>query len=484
MMTQNNEGQISRSSPTLDQQRTLLAKVKHWTGLDRAIAFTVLARGWAAIAGAVTVLLIAKFLSPAEQGYYFTFSSLVAVQVVFELGFSFVLLQLAAHERTLLTFHPDGTVTGDVVAFARIASILQKSVKWYSRAAVLMAATLLPLGFYFFTTHQAGTVQHWRTAWVLLVIATAATFQINPVFSYFEGCGFVAEVARLRFSQAFFAGICAWSALISHHGLYAPAATLGGQAIVGGVWLFWRRPLLKNLLSHEVGDQQISWKTEIWPFQWRIAISWLSGYFIYQIFSPVLFAYQGAVAAGQMGMSITLMMSIGTIALAWMNTKASPFGSLVAQRNFSKLDHLFFRTLKQSTLFLMASDLVLFGALLWSEVHFPHLASRVLPPRGFALLLAAGVANHIVFCQALYLRAHKREPFMGLSLFTGILVTSSTYILGRYTTLEAVAWGFLSASVIFAVTATYIFVSKRREWHQDSPDQTPEGPTLSGAWQL
>jgi len=30
--------------------------------------------------------LIARFLSPAEQGYYYTFGSLVAMQIVFELA--------------------------------------------------------------------------------------------------------------------------------------------------------------------------------------------------------------------------------------------------------------------------------------------------------------------------------------------------------------------------------------------------------------
>src|ERR1039458_5361073 len=64
-------------------------KVKYWTGLDRAIAFTVLARFWSAFAGVVTVLMIARFLSPNEQGYYYTIFSLVGLQIVFELGFAF-----------------------------------------------------------------------------------------------------------------------------------------------------------------------------------------------------------------------------------------------------------------------------------------------------------------------------------------------------------------------------------------------------------
>ena len=51
-----------------------------------------------------TVLLIVRFLNPVEQGYYYTLLSLVSLQMVFELGFSFVIQQLAAHECVHLEF--------------------------------------------------------------------------------------------------------------------------------------------------------------------------------------------------------------------------------------------------------------------------------------------------------------------------------------------------------------------------------------------
>jgi hypothetical protein len=105
-------------------------RISHVLGLDRAIFYTVLARGWASSAGLVTLLLIARFLSSREQGYYYTFGSLVAIQIVFELGFSYVILQMASHERVHLTISPDYKVSGDAVAHARLASVLQRAVRW------------------------------------------------------------------------------------------------------------------------------------------------------------------------------------------------------------------------------------------------------------------------------------------------------------------------------------------------------------------
>ena len=407
----------------------LVAGLKRLIGLDRAIAFTVMGRFWSALAGIVTILLIARYLTPKEQGYYYTFYSLVALQIVFELGFSFVILQLAAHERASLTFLPGGEVEGDAVAHSRLASVLQKAVRWYFAAGLVMALVLIPAGFVFFGAHQTGgATVAWKVPWCLLVIAAMLAFQVDPVFSFLEGCGFIAEVAQRRLTQAVLGSLLAWAAMFTHHGLYSPAMVILGQVGVGLAFLFSRRHrrLLEGLLFYPVGEHFVGWKREIWPFQWKIAVSWMCGYFIYQIFSPVLFAYQGPVAAGQMGMSLNIATAIGSVALAWMNTKASPFGAMVAQGRFAALDRLFFRTLWQSTVLLAIGATMFFFALLLAENSSPKLANRVLPDWAFSLLLLNTILNHIVVSQALYLRAHKQEPFLVPTIISAVLIASFT----------------------------------------------------------
>lgn len=161
----------------------LTQRVRHLLGIDRAIGFTVLARSWTILLGALTLLLISRFLSVTEQGYDYTFSSLFQIQVIFELGFSFVIMQLAAHEISALSFAPNGNLSGNIIAHSRLASILQKSVRWYSVAAVLMGIALLSSGFHFFSAHSASSVA-WKLPWICLVSAAVLTFQIDPVFPF------------------------------------------------------------------------------------------------------------------------------------------------------------------------------------------------------------------------------------------------------------------------------------------------------------
>ena len=47
------------------------------------------------------------------------------------------------------------------------------------------------------------------------------------------------------------------------------------------IWLLGKRKLLLGLLQYPAGANRIQWKSEVWPFQWRIAVSWFCGYFIF-----------------------------------------------------------------------------------------------------------------------------------------------------------------------------------------------------------
>ncbi len=447
-----------------------VARIRHWIrrvlGVDRAIGFTVLARFWSSSAGLVTVALIARFLSPAEQGYYYTFGSLVALQIVFELGFSYVILQLASHERAKLSISSDHEISGDPVAHARLASVIQKSVRWYSVAAVFMAGTLLPVGFYFFSTHQhAGQPVSWQLPWCFAALMAALNFQIDPFLSFLEGCGYVPEVARLRLMQSVTGILLAWIVLISHHGLFAPSMMLFGMASASLVWLAGKRKLLLGLLRHSAGTHRIRWSHEVWPFQWRIAISWLSGYFLFWIFNPVLFAFRGPVEAGKMGMSLSLANAIQAIAVSWVSTKSAPFGTLIARKEYRQLDQTFFQALGQSFAVSLLGALAAWLGCIFLNLHHFRFAQRLLDPFSLGILLLYMIVNVIIFAEAYYLRAHKQEVLFVNSVVGAIAVTVCTFIFGRRYGATGIVvstcllnWGGL-------VWATYKFRKYRRLWH-------------------
>jgi len=392
-------------------------------GMDRAVAYTFLAR-LTSIAGSTgTVLLIVHFLSPVEQGYYYTLWSLVSLQVVFELGFSFVIQQLAAHECAHLELRGDGSVGGDPGAHARLASTLKLSVRWYTAAATAIALVLAPLGGVFFAHYSTPGQAHvaWRGPWLSAVLAASAFLWCMPFYSFLEGCGLVRAVAALRLRQALAAAVLAWTALLMHRGLYAPAMTIAGQVAMGLLFLAGHRRMLGGLLGLRTGETAIDWITEVWPFQWRIAVSWLCAYFTVQALIPILFAQRGPVEAGQMGMSLSITGYMTTLVLPWISTKATPFGRMIADGQFRNLDRLFRHALRQAmTVYGLVALGACAGAALLPSIA-PRLAARLVAPELFAVLVFAAGANCAVQCLAILLRSFKREPFLVQSLIAAAL---------------------------------------------------------------
>ena len=431
-------------------------------GMDRAVAYIFAARICMILGSTGTVLLIVHFLNKVEQGYYYTLLSLINLQIIFELGFSFVVLQLAAHEAVHLRFGIDGRIEGDAFHRARLVAILRKTVRWYFLAGIVMVVSLLPGGIIFFrrtTPHDMA----WFWPWTIAALATVVLFVLTPLCSFMEGCGQVRQVAAMRFAQAILAVAVTWSAMLLGKGLYAPGLVVIGNVVAVLTFLWRRRNILSLLLRQNYDPGVLNWRSEVWSFQWKIAITWLCSYFTVQVLTPVLFASRGPVEAGRMGMSLSITAYTWNLVFAWMSTKATPFGQLIAKKDYDALDHLFFHTLWVSLGILAAIVTACMAGLLGIQRWFPNLASRMVSPPLFVLLLITAVSTLIVQSEAIYLRAHKQEPLLWQALIVALLTSSGAYF-------AAPRWGvagtcivfFICTGVIGVISATIIFRATRR----------------------
>jgi hypothetical protein len=454
----------------------IVRKLRQMIGIDRAVGFALLGRSWSALAGIATLGFLVHFLTPKQQGYYSTFGSFMALQVFFELGLSLVLMQFASHERAGLEWTPQRTLEGDPVAKARLSSLLRRGMLWYGLMSLAVLALIYPVGMVYFRHYgQGGVPVDWQGPWLFLSVAVSGGLLFTPLWAVLEGSGLVAEVVAAQFVGAVLNSLLFWLMLFRHWGLYA--APIGGIAsslwVVG--WLVARqRGFLWNLWRAAKPGVEVSWREEIWPFQWKIALSWLSGYFIFRTFNLILFAalgpVAGPVAAGQMGVSLSVTTAISAIALGWVATKAAPFGSLVARRDWAQMDRMFFPCLWQSTTALVLGETAFW--LLRLGLHHVHnrVDGRLLAPLPLALLMGATVVSHIAAAQAIYLRAHKQEPFLIPSLLGGVLVSLSSLLLCRPFGATGMMAGYLTVSLAVGLgLGTAIFVQKRREWHGPPP---------------
>lgn len=433
--------------------------------VDRPVFFSLLHRGWVIVAAPITLLLIASHLSPELQGYFYTFGSLIALQSFVELGFYMVITQFASHEWAHLYLDSSGRIQGTAEAGARLLSLVRLIGKWYSVGSILFSIGVGIAGVIFFSSKTQVPV-YWKGPWIVLVIVTGVQLWLTPIFAFLEGCSQVASINLFRFFQALCSNLILWILLILNQGLWIAPAAAGASALCG-LFLLYKKYRVFFLsffnFPHMAG---IRWKDEIWPMQWRIAVSGLVNYFAFSLFNPVIFHYHGPAMAGQMGMTWQACFALATLALAWVQTKVPAFGMLIAKRDYASLDRLFLKTS-----FTSLAVMVFLAFFFWLVIYFMNhwhysLAARFLPPLPTGLLLVAICLMQVSQCESAYLRAHKREPLMVLAVVSSLLIGSLVWFLGSRSGPLGAILGYLAVVVVIIVPyETWLWFRYRRLWH-------------------
>ncbi|MCR8559720.1 hypothetical protein KXD93_18860 [Mucilaginibacter sp. BJC16-A38] len=443
-------------------------------GIDQAIAYTVLARVLQAGGGAISIVFIARYLNNVEQGYYFTFSSIIAIQIFFELGLSNIITQFVAHEVAHLSWTSKSELEGSPEALSRLSSLLRFCVKWFAVISFVLIFILIITGYVFFNKYGKNSQISWQLPWVVLSVATACLLMVSPILAFFSGLGLVKEVAQVKLLQQVLNLFFLFFLLPLGGKLYASPIGSFMSFVVVPIWIFfsYKRKLL-YFIWDKLKEWTIHYRNEIFPYQWRIALSWISGYFMYQLFNPVLFATDGPIVAGQMGISLAALSGILTISLSWINTKVPLFSSLVAKKNYSELDNVFNRTLKQASLICILCLFCFVVVIAVFKSHKMSIGNRFLPILPLILLSLSTFVNQLVSAWATYLRCHKREPFLVFSIVLAILTAGATLGFGKMFGLMGIVASYTFLTVcISLIWAFIIFKRKKIEWHSEVPELT------------
>lgn len=445
----------------------LIRNVLSKAGLDGAITYVILARVIQAGGGLISIFFISRYLTKVEQGYYYTFGSILAIQMFFELGFSTIITQFVAHEKAFLNWNGKTTLVGNKKSLSRLSSLLQFCIKWFGVMAIIFIIVLLIFGSLFFTKYgkQNNDVE-WQMPWIILALITGANLMISPILAFLEGLGKVKDVAKIRFLQQAFQLIILFSSLMLGLKLFSvPIAACASVLIILFSIMFSYNMKLLQFIYYELKEWKVNYTIEIFPFQWRIALSWISGYFIFQLFNPVVFATEGATVAGQMGMTLVALSGILSISMSWINTKVPSFSNHIAMKNYTSLDFIFNKAVKQTSI-ISAISLFLFIVFVYFLQYNKYpIGNRFLSIPLIVLLSIATFINQFVGSLGAYLRCHKQEPFLIMSLAMAILTCSSIYFTGKFWGIYGIVVGYTLIIIGSLFWGVFIFNSKKKEWH-------------------
>jgi O-antigen/teichoic acid export membrane protein len=191
---------------------------------------------------------------------------------------------------------------------------------------------------------------------------------------------------------------------------------------------------------------KINWNKEVAKLLLKYAVSFIGGFLIFQLFTPMAFKFHGAAFAGKVGISISLIMAVFQIANIWIYVAIPQLNTLVAVGNKTELFVVFRKNvIYASFTFVILSIMAVL--LLWflPEVY----ASRFLPVSTIIFLLFVWFMQLIINALATLSRAHKVEKFAIPSFVIGIYTVISTLLTALYLPSSYFFIGFIS-SYLFA----------------------------------
>lgn len=430
--------------------------------LTADVIFTLLNSMWRIVAGPVTLIFIPLFLSSEAQGFWYTFMSLSALTIFADLGFTTIVSQFAAHEYAHLKFNKETRLfEGDEIALKKLGSLFRFVVRWSVTAGIIGFPIILSIGFLMFYDKHSDV--DWILPWCIFILSSGLSFTVGSILSFFEGCGQIAAIEKNKLVSGVAFTLSVASFLYLGFNLYALAFTYFISAAIN-ITLLYRRfgKPTRQIIKASKGFV-MNWKADFLPLIWRYALSWGSGYFIFQIYTPLMFHFHGPVEAGKVGISVALVTAAFSIANVWMyvaNPKLNMFASL---KNWPAMDKLLLKSIVLSVVTFALGSIFVLGAMYF----FPNLMllQRFLGVVPMATLFLAWILLIVIYGLASYMRAHKEEPMVMISILTAIYIVISTFLVIKYMPPQYLFLGFLTAQIWGLPATAILFMKKRKEWH-------------------
>jgi hypothetical protein len=425
-------------------------------GLDWTVFSVLLARIATMGSGFVTVLFAAAYLRPEMLGYFFTMNSIVAMQVFFELGLTTAITQYTAHEKASSDVE-DRAPNQRARHADRLASFLHQVLRSYLAISAAFLAIVGPAGALFLAAKSTDTVVAWRLPWAVTVCTTAARLVVTAVEAYLEGLGRIRVNSQARTASTVLGGLLTWGLLFWWRDLWAMAVGGAVQLIIHSlVQLYLSGGVLRQVLhAARAAQHRIEWIREVWPYQWRIGVSWLTGYFIFSAFNPAIFYFHGPVMAGQMGLSLAAVNAFATVCGAWLAPKLFEFNALNSAGKLGQLQRSVSLALRHLSIVAGVGSAIIVTAYLAPHGLGARFGQKLIPPAALLAILVAAILQQFVAVVAAFARSFKEEPFLLPSVGGAILCAGMLVPLARYHGTLGAAQAYLTTAVLSGIVPAW-----------------------------
>ena len=327
--------------------------------------------------GLVCLLIVASGYDSFSAGRIYTLISLAGAAVLFELGLSTLVLQRASQVTREKSWNPLDLAH----CHQLIAPFMGHYLVVICAQALLLLAVLLPIGLWVIVgVFKEPIAGQGFFAWIGACLVMALGLPTALILSTLEGLGQLAVVAKVRAAQALASLLALNLPIYLGVGYPAVAIQLAFALAVGWFALWVLSGSFVKLLFKHVRLQFVSSRAKIdWPFQWRLSLSFLSGYFSNQAW-VVAISLTGAVAlAGNVAMTLQVLMALVGFAMTPIAARFTTLSALARVDSSVDYHKLTLVLIRQSCLIFFVMLVALVVGYTFVDFWFPEIKLRLLP---------------------------------------------------------------------------------------------------------
>tara|TARA_B110000003_G_scaffold164780_1_gene164739 strand:+ start:25014 stop:26378 length:1365 start_codon:yes stop_codon:yes gene_type:complete len=400
--------------------------IRHLFFLDKATSWGYAQKIAQSLQGFVAIFIIAYFIDLKTQGYLYTFVSLLSLQFVFELGLTQVIITFVAYEKNGL-HKKEPFVRGKYKNYIRFKNIASYAISWFTWASLGYFFVSLAIGFLIFYEPNEEN-NFWFYPYLLLCFVSSIQVFCISIYAIKEGLSALDEVYKFRFIRTVLMIIFYGLLLMLGADLWSLSIAHTIIAITDLYFLFLNKNLLGIAKKGKKNLKLFNWKTEMLPMQTKIAVASISGVLSFTVFVPLAFVMLGPEVAGRLGMSLAIVGGISTLSIVPSVVSTQKMSALVESNNMNEANKLAKELILVSFVIHILSFFLLLSLYFFFQAYFPSLIERVLQPKIFIMLFISSMLGLITHPLAVYMRAHKEEPLMWVSILHGLFVSIGSYI--------------------------------------------------------
>jgi O-antigen/teichoic acid export membrane protein len=392
--------------------------------IDIDVLWMLLNRIFVFLRAPLSIYFIFFYLTPVEQGLWYTFGSLSAIKILIELGFTEITSQFVSHESAGLKFLKNKLV-GEAYRLNRLFGFINFSIRIYFYLVPVSIIILSFVGYYYFKNEASFVLN----AWILYAIINSFNLLLSVFQSVYLGLNKVKQIQKNIFIVNFTQVIFSWLFLFFGFGIFSLPFSGLISLIIGFIVLFQiSKPLWLQFIENKP-LKNISYFREILPFQIRFSLSSVSAYLSGFLIIPVTYKYLGQIYAGQFGVTLSVFSLLTSLPIVLITSKMPTLGMMVANNKVQEVYLLFRKNFKKGIyLFMIISFILLisFLGLQWMSYGF---MDRFLPFRYIPFLIIPNLINFILSSYTYLFRAFKKEQLVLVWLLQSIFIVFGLFFL-------------------------------------------------------